>query len=84
MENTTPISDFRPGALMLRTAISYAKKFSRPLATKNEYGVWDVAFADGRVDTGYRTGSDVLANHPVCVMHFPVTGAFCWSEEVAS
>jgi hypothetical protein len=66
---------------MARSATAYAKKFGRAVATKNEYGVWDVFFADGRTERGYRTGYQVITAHPLCVMHFPVTGAFCYSED---
>lgn len=76
-------SYYRPGALMQRTAISYAKQFNLPLCTKNEYGVYDVAYPDGSILSAFTSIKEVVNRIGECVVHYPVTGAFAHSSEVS-
>ena len=68
---------------MQRTAISYAKQFSMPLCTENEYGIFDVAYPDGSILSCFHSIGEAVNRIGECIVHFPVTGAFCHSSEVA-
>ena len=72
---------FRPGHLQRRSALAYARRFSTPFATRNEYNVWDVAYPGGEIIAALPTIDDVIREVGDCVvLHYPATGAFYLSE----